>query len=79
MSYNPDQINAAMGERRLTNDKVANLAGVAPKTVSAIRNGFSGVTLPTLIKIANAVGLDVEVRFKPMPAESGQIEEPAAA
>ena len=78
MSYSPDHINAAMGEKRLTNEKVASLAGVAPKTVSAVRNGFSAVTLPTLIRIANAVGLDVEVRFT-KKAESGQIEEPAAA
>jgi transcriptional regulator with XRE-family HTH domain len=76
--YSPDAINAAMGAQRLTNEKVAEKAGVAPKTVSAIRNGFPGVTLPTLSRIANAVGLDVVIQFTPK-VEQSQVEEPAAA
>ncbi|HEY9285911.1 MAG TPA: hypothetical protein VIP46_20850 [Pyrinomonadaceae bacterium] len=61
--YSPDPINAAMGVQRLTNEKVAEKAGVAAKTVSLVRNGFPNVTLPTLTRVAKAVGLEVVIQF----------------
>jgi transcriptional regulator with XRE-family HTH domain len=62
--YNSELVNSAMGARRLTNPEVARIAGVAPKTVSAIRNGKDSVTLPTLKKVADALDLQLIVRFE---------------
>lgn len=56
-----------MGARRLTNEDVAKAAGVATRTVSAVRNGKDTVTLPSLKAVAEAVGLSVEISFVPLP------------
>ena len=62
--YRVDLINAAMGARRLTNDVVAEKAGIAPKTVSAVRNGDPNVKVLTLAAVASAVGLTMEEVFR---------------
>jgi transcriptional regulator with XRE-family HTH domain len=62
--YDTDSINAAMGAQRLTNEKVAERAGVSAKTVSLIRNGFPNVTLPTLERIAGALDLKLVVKLE---------------
>jgi transcriptional regulator with XRE-family HTH domain len=55
--YRVDLINAAMGARRLTNERVAELAGVGPSTVSRIRNGYTTIGYMTLKKVVEALGL----------------------
>lgn len=55
--YRTDLINAAMGARRLTNEVVAEKAGVGVTTVSRIRNGDPKVGYMTLKKVVEAVGL----------------------
>lgn len=62
--YNPDPINEAMGRKRLSNEAVAELAGVNKKVVSAARNGKETVMLPSLKKVASALGLKLVVRFE---------------
>jgi transcriptional regulator with XRE-family HTH domain len=62
--YNPQPINEAMSSRRLSNEKVAALAGVTTKVVSAARNGKESVMLPSLKKVAGALGLKLVVRFE---------------
>jgi transcriptional regulator with XRE-family HTH domain len=57
--YRIDLINAAMGARRLTNEVVAEKAGVGVTTVSRIRNGDPKVGYLTLKKVVEAVGLTV--------------------
>lgn len=57
--YRIDLINAAMGARRLTNETVAEKAGVGVATVSRIRNGDPKVGYMTLKKVVEAVGLTV--------------------
>ena len=57
--YRIDLINAAMGARRLTNEAVAEKAGVGVTTVSRIRNGDPKVGYLTLKKVVEAVGLTV--------------------
>jgi transcriptional regulator with XRE-family HTH domain len=54
-----------MGANRLTNEKVAALAGVAPKVISAVRNGKENITLTSLKAVAKALNLEVEIRFNP--------------
>jgi len=48
-----------MGARRLTNEVVAEKAGVGVTTVSRIRNGDPKVGYLTLKKVVEAVGLTV--------------------
>ena len=48
-----------MGARRLTNEAVAEKAGVGVTTVSRIRNGDPKVGYLTLKKVVEAVGLTV--------------------
>jgi len=57
--YRIDLINATMGARRLTNEAVAERAGVGVSTVSRVRNGDPSVGYMTLKKIVEAVGLTV--------------------
>lgn len=53
-----------MKERGLTNRALAESAGLAVATVSYIRNGRACVLLPSLKKVADALGLDLVVRFE---------------
>lgn len=62
--YNPDPINEEMGRRCLSNEAVAELAGVNKKVVSAARNGKETVMLPSLKKVADALGLDLIVKLE---------------
>ena len=57
--YRIDLINAAMGARRLTNERVAEKAGIGVATVSRVRNGDPNVGYMTLKKVVEAVGLTV--------------------
>lgn len=62
--YETDSINEAMGRDRLTNEKLADRAELDPATISRIRNGNPNVTLPTLKKVADALGLELVVRLE---------------
>lgn len=62
--YNPGPINEAMKRGRLSNEKVAALAGVNKKVVSAARNGKESVMLPSLQKVADALNLELIVRLE---------------
>lgn len=55
--YRVDLINAAMGARRLSNEKLAKKAGVGIMTVSKIRNGQPQVGYVTLKKVVDALGI----------------------
>jgi transcriptional regulator with XRE-family HTH domain len=66
--YRTDVINAAMGAQRLTNEALAQKAGVSAKTVSWVRNGDPNVGLPTLKSIATALGLELHQLFEPKAA-----------
>jgi transcriptional regulator with XRE-family HTH domain len=65
--YRTDLINGAMGKQRLTNEQVAEKAGVTTKVVSAVRNGKENIELPSLKKVADALGLSMEELFTPEP------------
>lgn len=62
--YETECINEAMGRERLTNEKLADKAELDPATISRIRNGNPNVTLPTLKKVADALDLELIVRFE---------------
>lgn len=63
--YRTDLINAAMGARRLTNEKLAKLAGVSTMTVSRVRNGDTALGYMTLQKVVQALGLTIAEIFTP--------------
>lgn len=65
MTYRVDLINGAMGSQRLTNKLLAEKTGLAIPTVSTIRNGHTNVTLPSLIAVADALGLSMQQLFEP--------------
>jgi transcriptional regulator with XRE-family HTH domain len=62
--YDAASINEAMGRARLTNEVLAEKTKLDPRTISRVRNGASNVTLPTLKKVADALSLDLVVRFE---------------
>ena len=62
--YDTITINSVMEASDLTNEKLAVKAGLAARTVSSIRNGESNVRLPSLQKVADALGLHLVVRFE---------------
>lgn len=66
--YNSQIIDRAIEDRHLTNEKVAVNAGLSSRTVSSIRNGEENIRLPSLKRVANALGYEVEIRFVPKAA-----------
>ena len=77
--YNTAPINEAMGRDRLTNEKVAEMAGLDPATVSKIRNGNANATLASLKKVADALGLSMADLFTAKPEQAQEETEPATA
>jgi transcriptional regulator with XRE-family HTH domain len=72
--YDPQIIDEAIESQHLSNEKVAVSAGLSSGTVSSIRNGEENIRLPSLKRVANALGYEVEIRFIPKAAAT-----PAAA
>ena len=66
--YNAQIIDRAIEDRNLSNGRVAASAGLSCGTVSSIRNGKENVTLPSLKKVADALGLQLIVRFEKQEA-----------
>ena len=62
--YDNDRIRAEMTLKKMKVDDVALRAEVAPKTVSAIRNGKAEVQVDKLKRVVDAVGLPMEEIFK---------------
>lgn len=66
--YDTEVIDKAIEEQHLTNEKLAVSAGLSSGTVSSIRNGEENIRLPSLKRVANALGYEVEIRFVPKVA-----------
>jgi transcriptional regulator with XRE-family HTH domain len=75
--YDTEVIIEAMYVQRLTNEQLAERSGVSYATVSAIRNGRTGINLESLAKIAKALNIPLSELFKPAPTD-GQSETVAA-
>lgn len=68
--YRTDLINGAMGAQRLTNESLGEKAELDATTISSIRNGKPSVTLPSLKRVADALGLKLSDLFaEPTPQE----------
>jgi transcriptional regulator with XRE-family HTH domain len=62
--YDNDRIRAEMTLKHQTVEDVAQRADVAPKTVSAIRNGKPQVQVDKLKRVVDAVGLPMAEIFR---------------
>jgi len=76
--YRDDLIRAAMGAQNLSQAALAKQTRLNPNTISAICRGKETVEVPTLKKVADALGLSMGELFTPK-AEQVQEEKPAAA
>jgi transcriptional regulator with XRE-family HTH domain len=54
-----------MGRERLTNDKLGEKAELDKTTISRIRNGSTNVTVTSLLKVADALDLKLQINFVP--------------
>jgi transcriptional regulator with XRE-family HTH domain len=68
--YRDDIIRAAMGAQRLSRAKLAKKSGLNVNTVSDICRGKLDIKLPSLIKVANTLRLDLPELFEPKPSQS---------
>lgn len=64
--YPADLIRAQMGARDLSQAQVAAESGLNINTVAAVCRGKEEIKIPTLKKVAAAVGLEMEIRLTPM-------------
>jgi predicted XRE-type DNA-binding protein len=70
------QINKIVKQKRLTQERTAELLGIDQPKVSALLNGrLSGFSTDRLIRFLNALGRDVDivVRFRPNARGQGRI------
>jgi predicted XRE-type DNA-binding protein len=70
------QINRIVKQRRLTQERIAEILGIDQPKVSALINGkLSGFSTDRLIRFLNALGRDVDivVRFRPRSRGVGHI------
>lgn len=70
------QINRIIKQKRLTQERIAEILGIDQPKVSALINGkLSGFSTDRLIRFLNALGRDVDivVRFRPRSRGVGHI------
>lgn len=64
MTYT-EQLDLAIKENGLTNEKLAVKADLTSTTISRVRRGERTVVLETLDKVAGALGMDVVIELVP--------------
>jgi transcriptional regulator with XRE-family HTH domain len=67
-----DQVDAELQRRQMTRAELAARAGVKPSYLSRVLNNPENITLQTLFRLANALGLDVEIGLKPRRAQKAE-------
>lgn len=77
--YRDDLIRAAMGAQKMSQAALAEKSDLNPNTISAICRGKENVEIPTLKKVADALGLSLQELFTPKPEVSEAEEEKAVA
>ena len=73
MMHYPSLISAIKARREMlqvTQAQLAALSGVSSRTVKAFESGKGNPTLETLIKLADALGLEVNFKVKQMRIDS---------
>lgn len=55
------KLMAARDRKKISQRELSNLSGVPQKTISRIENGIDIPKIPTLIKLANELGLEISL------------------
>lgn len=64
------ELRAQKARLGLTNADIIEMTNTSTDSVSAVMNGAETVNLQTLIKIADALSLNVRIEFEPKAEES---------
>jgi transcriptional regulator with XRE-family HTH domain len=67
------RLRAARRRQRMTLKEVATRAGISESFLSQVERGLAGVSLPTLTRVAAALGLMVADLFEPAPTLRPQV------
>lgn len=59
MKLDKKKIQIAMARKKMTNASLARATGIAPQTVGNMLRGCCDTSLPTVGKVAEALGVDV--------------------
>jgi transcriptional regulator with XRE-family HTH domain len=70
-----DLLRLARAKAGLTQDQMAERAGVAQSLISAYENGRRQPTMPTLLRLLEAVGFDLRMRLEGPDLQSRFAEE----
>jgi len=73
MMHYPSLISALKARREMlqvTQEQLAELSGVSPRTLKAFESGKGNPTLETLVKLADALGLELSFQIKQKDIES---------
>jgi len=62
-SYIQSQLGILRKQKNITQKEVANIVNISSKTISDIENNRRGISLKTLIKISNVLGIDIKNTF----------------
>ena len=56
-----EQVRAERARRQLTQEQLAELAGMSPARISEIENGGTDPRFSTIVRVADALGLAVSI------------------
>lgn len=59
MKINKKKLQIAMARKKMTNASLARATGITPQTVGNMLRGCCDTSLPTVGKVAEALGVDV--------------------
>ena len=59
MKINKQKLQIAMARKKMTNASLARATGITPQTVGNMLRGCCDTSLPTVGKVAEALGVDV--------------------
>lgn len=67
-----EQISAAMEKQRINRSELAKILGVSPPAITKILNGSANFTLRTLLSLADALNLNLVVKYRERATPLGQ-------
>ena|SRR5690606_1896009 len=71
------RIKEILKEKGMSSEKLAELIGMSPVSLSYIVNGKKNTGVKTLVEIASALDVEVKDLFHPAPAEHTATDVPA--
>jgi DNA-binding XRE family transcriptional regulator len=68
-------IAKARVSKGMTPSEVAAASGVPLKVINDMEDGWTGIKIGDLVKVAVALGIQVSVEFKPVPKKENKKDE----